>query len=256
MPACRLRAIWRAAGAMEEVARCFGSTKAASDILIGQRIERKNGSGFVVWRPTALAACFGKDEMDSVNEAPKIGPVIQAERKKRHLTLDRLAALSGVSRSMLSQIERGEANPTFAVLWSLTQALGIDFSQLLAGGAPQQRKPDGIDLVTLALTPEIRSPDGAWRLRILSPPSLAGQVEWYEVEIAPGSMLQSAPHAPGTFEHLTACSEGLLVETGHGSQKLATGETARYRADVAHEIRNTGRQTARALMVVLHELRA
>lgn len=141
-------------------------------------------------------------------------------------------------------------------MWSLTQALGIGFAQLLAGGTSQQRKPDSIDLVTLALTPEIRSPDGAWRLRIHSPHMLAGQVEWYEVEIAAGCMLQSAPHAPGRLEHLTAYSEGLLVGTEHGSQKLATGETARYRADAAHEIRNTGMQTARALMVVLHETKA
>ncbi len=187
------------------------------------------------------------------NDAPKIGPVIQKERKERHLTLDRLAAISGVSRSMLSQIERGEANPTFAVLWSLTQALGIDFSQLIAGGITQQRKVDAIELVTLALTPEIKSPEGAWRLRILSSPALAGRVEWYEVEIAPGCKLQSAPHAPGTFEHLTASTDGLLVETEYGRQELKTGETARYRADIGHEISNTGTETARALMVVLYD---
>lgn len=89
---------------MNEAIRCFRCTKAAHCILITQGIERKNGSDFAVGgrRLSPLACCFGKDEMDSVNEAPKIGPVIQAERKKRHLTLDRLAALSGVSRSMLS----------------------------------------------------------------------------------------------------------------------------------------------------------
>ncbi|MEJ6784038.1 XRE family transcriptional regulator [Aminobacter sp. Piv2-1] len=188
-----------------------------------------------------------------LNDAPKIGPVIQKERKERHLTLDRLAAISGVSRSMLSQIERGEANPTFAVLWALTQALGIDFSQLIAGGIAQQRKADAIELVTVALTPEIKSPDGAWRLRILSSPALAGRVEWYEVEIAPGSKLQSAPHAPGTFEHLTAYTDGLLVETELGRQGLSSGETARYRADIAHEIVNGADHTARALMVVLYD---
>ncbi|WP_432285701.1 XRE family transcriptional regulator [Aminobacter sp. BA135] len=188
-----------------------------------------------------------------VNDAPKIGPVIQKERKERHLTLDRLAAISGVSRSMLSQIERGEANPTFAVLWSLTQALGIDFSQLIAGGITHQRKAEAIELVTLALTPEIKSPDGAWRLRILSSPALAGRIEWYEVEIAPGCKLQSAPHAPGTFEHLTAHTDGLSVETEMGRQALKTGETARYRADVSHEITNSGSETARALMVVLYD---
>ncbi len=55
-------------------------------------------------------------------------PVIQKERKERQLTLDRLVVISDVSRSMLSQIERSEAKPTFAVLWSLTRVLGINFS--------------------------------------------------------------------------------------------------------------------------------
>lgn len=187
------------------------------------------------------------------NEAPKIGPMIQRERKAQRLTLDRLAALSGVSRSMLSQIERSEANPTFAVLWSLTQALGIDFSELIAGGGTRQLRPAAIELVTLALTPEIRSPEGAWRLRILSSPPLAGKVEWYELELAPGGKLHSAPHTPGTVEHLTAYTDGLAVETEHGRQQLKTGETARYRADVEHEIVNTQRKPARALMVVLYD---
>jgi transcriptional regulator with XRE-family HTH domain len=188
-----------------------------------------------------------------LNEAPQIGPVIQRERKSRHLTLERLAALSGVSKSMLSQIERGEANPTFAVLWSLTQALKIDFADLVAAGVVH-RQNNPIEVVTVAHTPEIKSPDGAWRLRILSPPALAGRTEWYEVEIAAGGRLQSAPHTPGTYEHLTAQTDGLAVETALGGrQALAPGETARYRADVEHEIANIGSGLARALMVVLYD---
>jgi len=73
-------------------------------------------------------------------DAPEIGPLIQRERKARHLTLERLAALSGVSRSMLSQIERGESNPTFAVRHAFTEAkvlyLAVVFLPL-SGGAPR-----------------------------------------------------------------------------------------------------------------------
>jgi XRE family transcriptional regulator, regulator of sulfur utilization len=188
----------------------------------------------------------------TAGQAPEIGPVIQRERKARHLTLERLAALSGVSRSMLSQIERGEANPTFAVLWGLTQALKIDFADLVAGGVAH-RQANPVEIVTLSLTPEIKSPDGQWRLRILSPPAMAGRVEWYELELAPGGSLQSSPHAAGTFEHLTAQTPGLLVQTALGRQTLEPGETARYRADVEHEIANIGTAEARALMVVVYD---
>jgi hypothetical protein len=115
------------------------------------------------------------------------------------------------------------------------------------------RQANPVDVVTVAHTPEIKSPDGQWRLRILSPPAMAGRVEWYEVEVAPGGLLSSAPHAAGTFEHLTAQTGGLTVKTALGEQALGVGETARYRADVVHEIGNSGQAAAKALMVVVYE---
>ena len=128
---------------------------------------------------------------------PQIGPILQRQRKARDLTLQQLAALSGVSKSMLSQIERGEANPTFAVLWSLTRGLQIDFSVLLQASEPGAGT-SAIEIIAPAHTPEIRSADGSCQLRILSPPSLAGTVEWYDVEIAGHGRLDSAAHARNT----------------------------------------------------------
>ena len=184
--------------------------------------------------------------------APQIGPVVQQERKSRRLTLEQLAAMSGVSKSMLSQIERGEANPTFAVLWSLTQALEMEFSDLIAGGAVATEQ-DHIEILTAAHTPEIKSADGSCRLKILSPPKLAGRSEWYEVEIAPGGRLDSSPHAKGAMEHFTAWTDGFEIASGGGVTSLKAGETARYPADVDHAIANTARRPARGLMVLLYQ---
>jgi transcriptional regulator with XRE-family HTH domain len=138
---------------------------------------------------------------------------LQRERKLKGLTLEQLAALSGVSKSMLSQVERGQANPTFAVLWSLTRALRIGFSELLAE-ATLAREDEAIELVSTAATPEMRGAEGQWRLRILSPPHFAGNTEWYELEIAPGGVLESSPHASGAVEHLTALTPGPRGEVG------------------------------------------
>ena len=181
---------------------------------------------------------------------PLIGPVIQKERKSRKLTLEQLAAMSGVSKSMLSQIERGEANPTFAVLWSLTEALGIGFSDLISGGAVASEQ-GRIEIVSATHTPEIWSADRLCRLKILSPPRLAGHTEWYEIEIAPGGKLESAPHTSGAFEHFTAWTDGFLVTSGGASNALKNGETARYPADVTHAITNVSNKPARGLLVVL-----
>lgn len=183
---------------------------------------------------------------------PKIGPAIHQERKARKLTLEQLAVKSGVSKSMLSQIERGEANPTFAVVWSLTKALDIDFSELVGGSISSGGK-ELVEVTSAANTPEIRSEDGLCRLRILSSPQLAGATEWYSLEIDPMGELSSSPHAAGTFEHLTALSDGLEVRSGNNSVKINAGETARYYADVAHSIRNISSEMARGFLVVLHK---
>jgi transcriptional regulator with XRE-family HTH domain len=183
--------------------------------------------------------------------APEIGPVIQRQRGALGLTLEQTAALSGVSKSMLSQIERGQANPTFAVLWSLTRALKLDFTDLLQGGAGP--KDDGaIEIVAAINTPEIRSADGRCRLRILGPPRLAGAIEWYEVAMDPEGELDSAPHARGAFEHFTALDGAFEIRCGGATRRLAAGETARYPADVAHRIANVGAEAARGLLMVLY----
>lgn len=181
---------------------------------------------------------------------PQIGPVLQRRRKARGLTLEQLAQSSGVSKSMLSQVERGQANPTFAILWSLTRALKIEFADLLDGGS-NALPDDAIEVVTVGHTPEIRNADGTCRLRILSPPTLSSHVEWYDVEIEPKGALDSRPHAPGTVEHFTALSGAFEITSDGAAREIKTGETARYAGDVPHRIANVSSRRAKGLMVVL-----
>ncbi|MDB5395639.1 MAG: transcriptional regulator [Rhodospirillales bacterium] len=188
--------------------------------------------------------------MEDIN-APPIGPLIHRQRLSRGLTLVQLAALSGVSKSMLSQIERGQANPTFAVLWSLTRALKIELADLIEGGSLPSEETS-IEVVSAAHTPQITSSDGSCTLRILSPPRLAGEVEWYEVEVTAAGSLDSTAHAPNAIEHFTALTAGFEVNSGNSTRSLKAGETARYRADLPHRITNISSKRAKGLMVVLY----
>jgi transcriptional regulator with XRE-family HTH domain len=183
---------------------------------------------------------------------PQIGPLLQDRRKERGLTLQQLSALSGVSKSMLSQIERSEANPTFAVLWSLTRGLGIDFVSLLGEGQTTAGTDSFIEVLPPEHTPTIRSADNSCQLRILSPPNLSGAIEWYDVEIAPGGCLDSAPHATGAIEHFTALSGEFAITSGTSRHLLRQGETVRYPVDVAHSISNPLPTLSRGLMVLLY----
>jgi transcriptional regulator with XRE-family HTH domain len=193
-----------------------------------------------------------RKKANMAQRAPKIGPAIQKERKLRRLTLEQLSAQSGVSKSMLSQIERGEANPTFAVVWSLTQALQIDFGALV-GGESSAASVDQIEVTSRPHTPEIRSADGKCRLRILSTPRLAGHTEWYDVEIDPSGSLDSEPHTAGTFEHFTALTDGFEIVSGASVMPLKEGETARYPVDVPHRITNACDKPVRGFLVVLYK---
>ncbi len=177
---------------------------------------------------------------------PRIGAVLHGIRQAQKLSLDKVAATSGVSKSMLSQIERDLTNPTFATLWRLANALGVTIEDLVRG----TNRDRGIEVVAPQSVPSLTSTDSKCLVRILSPMELTGQYEWYEMRFAPRGELVSEPHEPGTIEHLTVADGRLSVESGSHRQELARGATAQYRADQPHAIRNLAARKARAFVVV------
>ena len=187
------------------------------------------------------------------NEPPRVGDTLAALRQAHALSLDELSRKAGVSKSMLSQIERAQANPTVAVVWRLANALGVPIAELL-GSAPTATAAPAITLVPTQATPSLRSPDSLCELRILGPVEMAGQFEWYELKLQPGGILDSQPHEPGTREHLTVATGSMELQVADTSQKLKVSETARYPADCKHSIRNTGKTAASAWLVVIHPI--
>ncbi|MCE2944440.1 MAG: XRE family transcriptional regulator [Xanthomonadaceae bacterium] len=185
-------------------------------------------------------------------EPPSVGAALSEIRQQRGLSLDALARQSGVSKSMLSQIERNQTNPTVAIVWRLANALGVEMGSLIAG-AKKEVAPS-ITLMPSHLTPTMRGADGKCELKILGPIDLAGRFEWYELTIAGGGALKSDAHEQGSREHLTVLSGSLSVVSGDSIQSVAEHETARYAADLPHAISNSGKTRAVAILVVLHPL--
>ena len=182
-------------------------------------------------------------------EPPELGPRLRDRRQAKGLTLEGLATASGVSRSMLSQVERGEANPTFATLWSLTQALGLSLDDLVATEPTIEAAP--VEVLARSATPRLDGDDSGAVLWLLAPADRVGDVEWYELCLAPGARLTSQPHAAGTHEHVTVLDGTVAVTADGHTAAVETGGTARYGADIAHEIANPHDEAARGLLVVL-----
>lgn len=178
---------------------------------------------------------------------PRVGETIQRLRAERGMTLDDLSRVAGVSKSMLSEIERDKANPTIAVAWRLANGLGLALEQLFAGAA---RQTEAITVSGPDATPRLEG--AGYRLRILGPMELAGRFEWYELTLAAGGALESAGHDPGAQEHLTVWSGSVEVASDEHRRRLRAGDTARYAVDRPHAIRNLGKSEARALLVVIH----
>ena len=171
----------------------------------------------------------------------RLAASLRAARKARGLSLDAAAKLSGVSRSMVSQIERGESSPTVATLWALTQALQLDFAGLLEG-----RPAPGIEVTRATQAPVIQR--GGVTIRILSAPEMIGAHEVYELTFGADARLTSDPHSPGCREHLTVLEGRLAVTSGDAAETLNPGDVARYPADRPHEIAAEG--AARAILIV------
>jgi transcriptional regulator with XRE-family HTH domain len=165
-----------------------------------------------------------------------LGRRVKQLRTERGWSLEDLATACGVSRSMLSQIEREQANPTLGVTVRIGNGFGMSLGDLLQIPA------------TNPSVAVIRAEDRAFhyrsdkqvRIRTLSPLNLEKDVEFYEVQLQPDGALRSAPHFKGTREFLTVQKGQIRVESGDDSETLNPGDSANYRADVPHAIINVG----------------
>jgi len=170
---------------------------------------------------------------------------LKSARKAKGLSLDAISNLSGVSRSMVSQIERGESSPTIATLWNLTRALNVDFAGLLDGADTGDR----IDVLRAAEVPSIDNMGQGCRIAILSPPEEAGGHEVYDISFEINGKLTSQPHSHGATEHLSVLEGRVQVTSGTATCEVTVGDTARYAVDVEHEITAIG-GPARVFLIV------
>ena len=187
---------------------------------------------------------------DIQSAPPQIGKVVKAARGDLALTLDQLSQRSGISKSMLSQIERGQVNPTFSTVWNLVTALGLDISAIMGGREEARRNV--VDHMPSYSTPVKTSADGMCMLRLLSPKRTLLPVEWYELVIQPGGELKSDADAMGTYEHLSCFAGRFLVKIADRNIVVEAGDTIRYYADQPHSIRNGRKRKSSGLLLIAH----
>ncbi|HEX2554946.1 MAG TPA: XRE family transcriptional regulator [Microvirga sp.] len=175
----------------------------------------------------------------------QLGKTIQRLRKAYNLSLSELAEQSGVAKSIISQIERNETNPTLATIWRLSQALDVSIERVLA---TSDEEPF-IQKSTRSDTPILVSDDGKMRLAIIGWIKTVEWLQWYDVQADPGGVLDSDAHQRGSVECLSVLEGEFEVEVAGAVQRAKAGETLRYRCDRPHTVRCVGEGPGRATMV-------
>ncbi|EPJ49708.1 MAG: helix-turn-helix domain-containing protein [Osedax symbiont Rs2] len=171
---------------------------------------------------------------------------VKGLRKEKGWTLESFSEISGVSRSMLSQIERGQANPTLAVACKIAQAFSISVGELV----DQPWTASAIEVIRRDDPAFLYRNDSQCKIRTLSPLNMEKNIEFYELSISPHSQLQSAAHFEGAREFITVEKGSIEIIAGVDSSVLREGDSAHYRGDIEHCIKNPDSVEAVCFLVV------
>ncbi len=184
--------------------------------------------------------------MDTLNS--NIAANLKKLREERKLSLDNLAKLSGVSKSMLGQIERAEVNPTVSIVWKIANGLKISFTQLMS------RPEVDIELVFKDELQPLIEDHGKVRNFPVFPFESSRRFEMYSIEIDGGGFLRADPHPLGTQEFITVFSGEINISVNGGEYVLKEGNSMRFKADCQHEYKNIMKEICKLSMVIYYPL--
>jgi transcriptional regulator with XRE-family HTH domain len=180
--------------------------------------------------------------------AAAIGRNVRALRRRRQMTIDALAAASGVSRGTVIQVETARGNPSMATLCNLAIALRVGVASLVDGDpAPRIAVRRAAQAAPLWSSPAGSS--AVFRIGT-DPPDV---VELWDWTLQPGDAFDGEAHPVGTAEVLSVLSGRLDLQVGGSALELDAGDTVLFEAHAPHRYANADAATApvRFTMVVV-----
>lgn len=161
---------------------------------------------------------------------------LRAIRKEKGLSLDATAKLTGISKAMLGQIERGESSPTIATLWKIASGLKSSYSAFFA-----------LDSSPLSET-ESFPHDPNMHVKTQFPFTAETGLEVFEITLENYHQQESSAHEHGVIEHILVISGELELYIDNQWHQLSAGESQRFYADQPHAYR------AKTEQVIFHDI--
>ena len=165
-------------------------------------------------------------------------------REDRNLSLDKLSEMTGVSKSMLRQIEIGQSNPTIATIWKIANGLRIPFTALL------RDQPQDITLRAFKQDAPLMGETEGYRLYPLIAFDPERSFEAYYVEIEPGTVLDAEPHEGNAEEHIFVFEGEIRISLANRSFTVSRENFISFQADCVHRYQNVGEEMAEAIMLI------
>jgi transcriptional regulator with XRE-family HTH domain len=171
---------------------------------------------------------------------------IRRRRRELHLSLEALATRSGVSRSMISKIERAEAVPSTVVLSRLAEALGVTFSRLMAPATERE-----VLLIPARRQPVLRDDESGFLRRCLSPVLPGRGIDLVLNTLPPGgSTGEFTAHRPGVSEYIYILRGRLRAVIGDRTVVAETGDSLYFEADAGHAFTSLGKEPCEYILVI------
>jgi len=180
------------------------------------------------------------------HDALELGQKIRGFRNRGGLTMDALASTVGVSRSLISQVERGIASPSITTLRGIAGALGVPMAALfLDAESDGDGTTDsfGRQLVVRAQSRKRMFVNRARFVYELLTPDVEREIEFIRGELKPGATIppESGAYVTHPGEENVYCAEGTLVfQVGRDEFVLEAGDSISFDCMVPHRVENRG----------------
>jgi transcriptional regulator with XRE-family HTH domain len=195
--------------------------------------------------PVASAA-RSRQPPESKSQAEVLAEEIRFHRKQLGLSLEALAELSVVSKSMISKIERSEAVPSTAVLSRLAEALGVTFSRLMSPATERE-----VLHIPASRQPVLRDDASGFRRRCLSPVLPGRGLDWVLNTLPPKATTgEFVAHRRGVSEYIYVLKGKLSATIGERTFVVADGDSLYFEADAGHSFTNIGSGQCEYFLVI------
>ena len=182
--------------------------------------------------------------MDDINRIVAVN--LKKIREKNKLSLENLSELTGVSKSMLGQIERGESNPTLQTIWKIATGLKISLTSLIVSTKPEA------EIINKSNISPIVEDEGRFRIYPMFPFDYEKRFEVLNIELDPGAASYSEPHDENTEEHVLVQEGEFTIKINGDTYRVKAGDAIRYRADKDHAYYNLSDKLTKISMVIYY----